>query len=285
MTHKGVRQHPISNRYVRWALSYIMSFILFMMFTLLTLIALILSYFFQNKSYLNAMERTGFYSKVLEKFDQDIQDLALPYGYSGSLLTGLVTETTLRDDIRADMQASLDAISSYLPNTTKLEEQLSSRLTEGVQAPAAISAAKEYQALVVQEYRQIVHLPYLSYLGGVRVQAVRYLQGAAIFLMIISIGALFALFLIRGYRYKGFRYLSYALGGCGLFLLLGAIGLLLSGICTKLNLSPDYYRLLVQSFLLRLTVWVLVSGVCFAVLSAVFVWVTSLVRRRELNEN
>ena len=277
------KTHRISNPFIRNALSFLLSFLLFVSISVWSVTTVFFAYLWNPDSYLSAMERTGYYEQAYAHMEENLFDLTIPFGYEEYVVNGLISLEQLRTDIQGGVRAAL-AGNSFEPDTAEISAILESRLNKASSSAADQALAEEYEELVIAEYERTVNVSYLKYLGTVQqVMSKYYWLSAALFLLLAA-GAAVGLFLIRTWRHIAMRFIAYALLSEAVILLLLPAAVLLGNFYGRLNLSPAYYLAFIKSFADKLTWLFLLCGFFWGLLASGSLWATGYFKRKEFRK-
>lgn len=262
--------------------SFIFSFLLSL--TLVVVAVFFVANHSLSKKYVVSKIDSDYLRMLSENVYNAAVDYTMPTGVDVSVLDGVFTEDTIREDVKSYVMNAFDD-NSYEVDTSKiyasLKENVDAFLREqGIDPTTEDKAVDEYVKAICNIYKDRVKLPGLNYLPRLSNLLRSY------FIYVIIAAAIFALvnaFLcvkLHSYLHRGLRYVVYSLSGAALMTFVAPFVAYMNGFYKNLQISPNYFNhfivTYIESIFGQLFIW---AGV-FLVLSIISLLVVSTLRKR-----
>lgn len=243
---------------------------------------------FNNKSLEGKMNETHYYDALYEDLNKKAIEAVLQAGLSTTVLKDTITMERVTVGGRNYTKAILAGKTAKV-DTTQIRSDLSEHMTQylndqGIEQTKEVKTGMDSVITrIEQNYQNAVKLPFIKYYVDYKTDYGKMMQ-ILIPILILCIGILcYLLIRIRHQKYRGLRYINYAMISSSLLMLISAVYLLLSKEYTKLNVSPEFYKEFLTAYLKwDILVFVYIGGIGI-VISVALISLTGFLKNRSNN--
>lgn len=261
------------NKKVRFLISAILSFLLFVMLMSATILAAVKFGFLNKTSVLDGMSRKDYYKSAEEQFYQDAKDFTIPIGLPVEIVDGIVSSEKVHDDIRDYVEASVSG-KEYMFDTDDLKSSLTEHIydyfsSEGLTMnEEQITTVPEYTGLIAEIYENDMSVDYVTLLGKINVAYGKYMWIGIGACLLVSVVIIFMLVRMYHWKHRAVRFIVYAVIATAVFV---ATPVALAAVLEhffKPNISPEhvYYAIVyycsngMKIFLYFAAGWAAIAG-------------------------
>ena len=211
---------------------------------------------FNRSNIRKSIDQSNYFSEVHKELNQKTEDILGKAGFPQTILKEVISLERVYVAGMNVMEASLDKTGSKI-QTDKLVVDMKQKLegyllAEGIQPSEKLDLSTHAVIMAVEsEYKNGVHLRFVDYLMEFQSD---YVHVLIILLpcLILCIGILcFFLLRMNHCRYRGMRYIVYALIASSLLTIMIAICLLVKRPYEKIEIGPEYYNYFLASYFRR----------------------------------
>lgn len=269
-------------------ISGVVAFVLAIVLTLLTSLVAVYFGFFNTNNIMVSFNKVDYYNQAMTHFSENAWDITIPMGLPQDVLTDIVHINKLSRDVKGGLTGGLDK-TDYTVDTADLEAKLEENVRayfekEGMQLDESQSKVlKEYTSTIASEYRTCVQIPLVQYFGHAKALYTKIIFVGLPICIILAVAAITLLIKLRNWKHRGIRFITYAV--LGTILMTGAVpaGILLSGVCKKMQLSPTYFYEFITSYVQGGFMMFLYFAIIWVIIAVMLMFITGKLRKKLRN--
>ncbi|NLP15739.1 MAG: hypothetical protein GX379_01660 [Clostridiales bacterium] len=265
--HKSNRRSYSRPSKIKRLLSSLYAIHLTLLFSILFLCAGLGIGVFNSRSITNSINENNYYARVYIDVNQGVEAILSKAGLPRTVLSDIISSDRVHID---GMNYIIETMGESGTTSYSLNEEIKARIIEFTNQCIDKEEIEQYSKVtdeidtisdtVNKTYKNKVELTFVDHLMSIKADYNRIMV-ILIPILLILIGVLsYMLIRMYRYRYRGLRYIVYALLSSSLLTLISALYLVVTGGYSKLNISPDYYHELMNEYLrLSTTVFVYIG--------------------------
>lgn len=279
----------------RTLISLLFAFVMTLLFVILTISMGLNIGVFNSRSIIKSIDQSDYYNKAYDRIKQKTETILSEFGLPEDTLSEVITPSRVHADGINYVNARLNNKSQYKPEINKdIELHIQQYiLNQSGYQPEQQSVQQSDQQLeesssnihrigkiIEEEYKSAVELRFVDYLMTYKAN---YKKLNAILLPIIFLlMGILSYMLIRMYRhrYRGIRYIAYAMIASSILTLFTVSIWLLRKDFIGFEVSPDYYQQFVSNYVrMGLMVYVYM-GIMGLIIAATLITLIGLMRNK-----
>ena len=210
-------------------------------------------------------------------------DYTMPTGVDVSVLEGVFTEYTIREDVKNYVIHTFDD-NSFEVDTTDIHNVLKANVDaflreQGIDPATETKAVEDYVEEICNIYRDRIKLPGINYLPRfsklLRSYTLYVVIGAALFALI----NLFLCVKLHSYLHRGLRYVVYSFSGAALMTFAAPFVAYMNGFYKNLQISPNYFNHFIVTYIESVFGQMFIWAGAFLVLSIISLLVVAAMRK------
>lgn len=276
-----------NNRTSRFLISSVAAFILTLMLTAATYLAGGYLGFFDKALILDHLNKSDYYSGVMEYANESSGLIAIPSGIPQKVFDGTFTEEMVYRDVRGYLEAAFDG-RAYEIDTAAFKERLTENVTayveqEGLELTEEQEAyVEDFASQIADNYVNSAKMPFVSYFVNIRSG---YINLIKIAIPALAAGAaLMMVFLakINMPSYRALLFVGSSTIAAGLMSIIVPAWMLVTGFYRRINVTPEYFFEFVSSYMLEGIRVFIYLGVLWLIASAMILTIAGLRRKNSL---
>lgn len=203
------------NKKIRFLISSVLSFLLFVFFTAGTVLIALKFGFLNENSVLDGMSENDYYKSAETEFYQDAKDFTIPIGLPVTVVDGIVSSETIYDDIQGYVVAAVNN-KEYVFDTDDLESRLTENVyryfkEEGLEmTEEQITTVPEYTKLVADIYVENMKVNYVTLLGMVNAAYGNVMWVGVAVCFVVSAVIITMLVKMYHWKHRALRFVDYS---------------------------------------------------------------------------
>lgn len=276
-----------NNRTSRFLISSVAAFILTLMLTAATYLAGGYLGFFDKALILDHLNKSDYYSGVMEYANESSGLIAIPSGIPQKVFDGTFTEEMVYRDVRGYLEAAFDG-RAYEIDTAAFKERLTENVTayveqEGLELTEEQEVyVEDFASQIADNYVNSAKMPFVSYFVNIRNG---YINLIKIAIPALAAGAaLLMVFLakINMPSYRAMLFVGSSTIAAGLMSIIVPAWMLVTGFYRRINVTPEYFFEFVSSYMLEGIRVFIYLGVLWLIASAMILTIAGLRRKNSL---
>lgn len=273
------------NKKMKAYISGTFAFLLTILFSLLFISLGLLFGVFSNRSILSKLNESNYYTNVYTELDRSTEDMMRKAGFPADALKNVITQEKVYVGCKNYVNNTLAGNKADI-KTEKLHKELKDNLATYLSNKGVVQddqLKKDMDGLaagIVDAYRSSVQLKFIPLITKYRIRYESLMK--VLIPVLVALSGVLCFFLIRlhRYRHRGLRYISYALITSSLLILIASIYLITTKRYMMTDITPEYYKTFINTYLRWNTMLFLYIGGLGLLLSAALISLTGYLKNR-----
>lgn len=251
----------------RTQLSLLFAFIMTLLFIILIIIFGLNIGVFNSRSIIKSIDQSDYFNKAYDRINQKTESIFSEFGLPEDTLSEVITPSRVHADGMNYVNAILNNKTQYKAEINKdIELNIQQYISNQSEQPS--SGVAQLGNAIEEEYKSVVELRFVDNLMTYKTNY-RKLNTILLPFIILLVGIL-SYMLIRMYRhrYRGIRYIAYAMIASSVLILLIVSFWLLTKEYMGFEVAPDYYQQFVSNYIrmgLMVYVYIGIMGLVIAI--------------------